>query len=148
LLYKFYFVSLFGNMAAFTEDRVNRGYDSGMARPTSTAPEPFGSLLSRLRKDKGLTQMQLAEKLQTSQQMVDYYERRASNPTAKTIQKIATALEVPISALTIPEASTGRKKPGPASKLEELTSRLSELPRSKQRVVTEMLEAFLDNNGA
>lgn len=135
-------------MPASALNRANREYNPSMARPASTAPEPFGSLLSRLRKDKGLTQMQLADKLQTSQQMVDYYERRAGNPTAKTIQKIANALEVPVSALTLEELTTGRKKPGPASKLEELTSRLSELPRSKQRVVTEMLEAFLNNNGA
>ena len=115
-----------------------------MARPASNTQDPFGALLSRIRKEKGLTQMQLAERLKTSQQMVDYYERRAGNPTAKTIQKIAKALDIPLSQLTTQETISMKVKPGPQSKLEELIQRLSTLPRGKQKVVIDMLEGVLD----
>ncbi len=118
-------------------------YHSDMARPTTTEQQGFGVLLADLRKSKGLTQIQLAERLNTSQQMVDYYERRAANPTAKTIQKISEALDVSISDLAV-QKDDKKNKPGPKSKLEKLTDRLSSLPKSKQKVVVDMLEGFLE----
>jgi transcriptional regulator with XRE-family HTH domain len=54
----------------------------GRRPPTKQAPL-FGQRLSALRKTKGLTQRELADLLETTRQMVDYYERRAVNPALK-----------------------------------------------------------------
>ena len=81
--------------------------------------------------------------------MVTYLERRAKNPTAKTIEQIAQVFGVPINALlgSAKIVSNGAHKPGPPSRLEELTEQLAQLPRSKQKTVVEMLEGFLQKTG-
>jgi len=76
--------------------------------------------------------------------MVTYLERRAKNPTVKTMEQIARIFGVPIGELLgLAKMQNGTRKPGPRSRLEELTEQLSKLPRSKQKVVVEMLEGFL-----
>jgi transcriptional regulator with XRE-family HTH domain len=76
--------------------------------------------------------------------MVTYLERQAKNPTAKTVEQIASVFGVPVSDL-LGSASVQKsaRKPGPRSRLEELTGQLAKLPRSKQKIVVEMLEGFL-----
>lgn len=58
-----------------------------------------------MRKQKGLTQKELAQKLGVSQQMINQYENNSSNLTFETLQKIATALDVSINEL-IDESGT------------------------------------------
>ena len=117
-------------------------YHVDMARPATTKQQDFGALLAELRKSKKLTQNELAERLQTSQQMVDYYERRAANPTAKTIQKIATALNVSVSELTNQKTSH-KSKPGPKSAVEKRFEKVNALPKSAQKTILEVVDAML-----
>ncbi len=81
--------------------------------------------------------------------MVAYLERRAKNPTAKKLEQIAQVFGVSTSDLL--NSANGKKemrhKPGPPSRLEELTEQLAQLPRSKQKTVIEMLEGFLQKTG-
>ena len=53
-----------------------------------------GSNTARIRKDKGLTQEQLAERSGLSQQYISGLENGRRNPTIVTIYEIATALGV------------------------------------------------------
>ncbi len=76
-----------------------------------------------------------------SRGMVAYYESSAKNPTVEVIENASRALEVGISTL-LEDAEPAKK--GPKSKIQQLTDKLSELPRNKQKVVIEMLEGFLD----
>jgi transcriptional regulator with XRE-family HTH domain len=117
-------------------------YNSNMARPSTTEPQDFGALLADLRKSKGLTQIQLAERLESSQQMVDYYERRAANPTVKTIQKIAGALEVAVSELTV-QSYDVKNKPGPKSAIEKRFEKVRSLPKPAQKMILEVVDAML-----
>ena len=124
---------------------LNCLYSPDMAgRPPSKPAPPFGERLAALRKARGWTQPELAERLGTTVKMVTYYERQATNPTAKTLEKIAEVFGVSTAKL-IGEADSSKRsrKPGPPSRLQELTEKLSSLPRSKQKVVVEMLEGFL-----
>lgn len=75
--------------------------------------------------------------------MVTYYERQAKNPTQKTLEKLGEIFDVSPAELLgeVPEVKNG--KPGPMSKLERLTAQLAELPKSKQKVVIDMLEGYL-----
>ena len=48
-------------------------------RPPSKVATDFGKRVAEARRQRGLTQRQLADQLGVSQKMVDYFERRAEN---------------------------------------------------------------------
>ncbi len=57
----------------------------------------IGDNIRRIRKDKKLTQKELGEKLEgISQQQIGQWENGIKIPKLETIQKIATALEIPM----------------------------------------------------
>ena len=58
-----------------------------------------GGNTARIRKEKGLTQEQLADRSGLSQQYISGLERGQRNPTILTIYEIAVALDVPHIAL-------------------------------------------------
>ena len=117
-----------------------------MARPTTKEAPPFGRRLAALRKSKGLTQQRLAELLGTTQKMVDYYERRAVNPSLALIEQLAEALEVSPADLLGVEAKAGRKrgKPGPTPQLQLRFERIQRLPRKDQEFVIRFLDTVLE----
>ena len=115
--------------------------------PTKEAPE-FGKRLSALRKARGWTQADLAQRLETTIKMVAYFEREATNPTQKTLKKLSEVFEISPAELLGQQDEQKVSKPGPASKLERLTAELAQLPRSKQKVVVDMLEGFLKQTKA
>jgi transcriptional regulator with XRE-family HTH domain len=105
----------------------------------------LGVRLAQLRKAQGLTQIQLADLLQVSQQQVASYEvgrRRIPISMLPTLAKIfGTSLE---SLLGVTTAFTKR---GPTPLLQQQLERLNRLPRAKQRVVSEMLTGLLQQSG-
>lgn len=60
-----------------------------------------GENIKKIRKEKGLTQKELGEKLKISQAAIGQFESNASNLQIETIEKIAGALEVPVAHLLI-----------------------------------------------
>lgn len=113
--------------------------------PTREAP-PFGKRLAALRKQRGLTQLQLADELGVSRKMVDYYERRAQNPSTSFVTKAADVLGVSVAYLLEEgpvSSSTKKAKPGPASALEERLQKVRRLPKKEQEVVLRMLDGVL-----
>lgn len=56
----------------------------------------FGENIKRVRKEKGISQRVLGERLGVTQQTVAQYEKIQELPKFETIRRIATALEVPI----------------------------------------------------
>lgn len=127
----------------------NMFYSADMAgRPATKPAPPFGERLAALRKERGWTQPQLAERLNVTVKMVTYLERQAKNPTAKTIEQIAQVFDVPVNALlNTAKVPNGARKPGPPARWEQLSRRLATLPRGRQRVVIDMLEGLLDKTG-
>ena len=125
----------------------NRGYDADMAgRPPLTDAPPFGRNLAALRKAHGWTQPQLAEMLGITLAALTHYERKAQNPTAEFVAKVAKLFNVSVDELlghTIKPA----KKPGPRSQLEDRLTAIRELSRDKQKVVLQLLDSFLQTNG-
>lgn len=95
-----------------------------------------------------MSQTELAARLEMSRAMVTYYERKATNPTADVIQKIADALGVGVDALLgNGNGGRSRQKPGPASQLEQQLDEVRRLPRTKQKFVVEFLDTFLQREG-
>lgn len=56
----------------------------------------LGENIRRIRKEKGLSQSDLAKKLGVPYQQIGQYENAKRNPKLETIAKLARALEVPI----------------------------------------------------
>lgn len=63
----------------------------------SNISEKIGKKIAELRKEKGLTQEQLAEKINMDRTFVGYLEKGDRNPSVETANKIARALGVDIS---------------------------------------------------
>lgn len=101
--------------------------------------------MATLRQQKGLTQMQLAERMNTTQKMIDYYERRSPNPTLDVMQKIAAALEISVTELLGEEAVTVRaaRKSGPTSKVQKVFDEVARLPRRQQDKIVEVVSALM-----
>ncbi len=113
-----------------------------MARPTKKPATDFGRRLSQARQAAGLTQMELAERLDVSQQMIDYYERRANNPTIAFVRKAAAVLSISADELLGQTAQPVRRY-GPVPQLEQRLQALRQLPREKQKLVLQFLDSFL-----
>lgn len=107
------------------------------------APD-FGKRLAALRKDKGLTQSELAERMQSTQKMVDYYERRAHNPALEVVRRAANALGVNPAELLGSQPQPTRAKPGPASHLERRFEQVKRLPRKEQDFVLKFLDTVIE----
>jgi putative transcriptional regulator len=56
----------------------------------------LGDNLTRIRKEKGLTQEELADKIGVAKQNISRIERYGAMPTAYTLHKISKALDVPV----------------------------------------------------
>jgi len=119
-------------------------YNDAMAgRPPSSEAPPLGKKLAALRKQRGLTQQQLADALGQSQSVVVYYERRAVNPSLELLQKLATFYGVAVTELVADAAPTPKPTPrrhGPPSAFEARWERVRRLPRRKQAELLEMLD--------
>lgn len=111
-------------------------------RPSREAP-PFGKRLAELRKERGLTQVELSERLAISSKMVDYYERRATNPSLEIITKAATIFGVTVADMLGEELGRPRHRPGPPSRLEAQIERVRRLPRRQQEHIIKTLGALL-----
>ena len=58
-----------------------------------------GKMISSIRKERGLSQLQLAEKLSISKQAISNYERGIREPDYVTLEAIADVLNVPMAML-------------------------------------------------
>ncbi len=106
-------------------------------------PAPlFGQRLAGLRKQRGLTQVQFAEQLGISDKLVEYYERRAKNPSMELIKRVADFFEVSPSYFVADEVQAPRK-PGPRSEIDKRVAEIKQLPPKQQRLVLIMLDSFL-----
>ena len=99
--------------------------------------------LAAARKARGWSQTEFAKRLGVTRALIDYYERRAKNPTVDFIQRAADILGVPAAGLIGDNGTAPRKRPGPASKVEQQIEELRRLPKAKQRFVSELLDTVL-----
>jgi transcriptional regulator with XRE-family HTH domain len=103
----------------------------------------LGARIAALRKDQAMTQVQLAEAMDVSQQTVASWEVGRRGVPVSNLPLLARTLSVSVEAL-IGEKTPPAKRRGPTPKLQQQVERLSRLPQAKQRVVMEMLEGFLN----
>ena len=113
-------------------------------RPPSKEAPPFGKRLAEARRSKGLSQTDLAGLLGISPKAVDYYERRARNPSLAFVRQASEALNVPFDELA-GTAKLPAKRPGPSKKLLRQLEQIQRLPKGKQRFVSEFLDTVLES---
>jgi transcriptional regulator with XRE-family HTH domain len=130
----------------FSKKRVYTATIMAGRPPIKEAP-PFGKRLSEARRAKGLSQSELANLLGVSAKAVDYYERRARNPSVDFVSKAAEALSVSFEDL-VGAADKRTQKPGPSKKLLRQLEQIQSLPKSKQRFVSELLDTVLNTKAS
>lgn len=98
--------------------------------------------IADIRKRQGLTQVQVAEKLGTSQGNYALYETGARGVSLKLLPKVAEALDVDLEELLGLEPSKPKKR-GPSSQLEKRFQQVAKLPMSKQKKILEVVDALI-----
>ena len=103
----------------------------------------LGKRIAGLRKGNHLTQVQLAEALGISQAAMNAYEAGHRRVPVSALPTLARTLGVDLEELIGGQPRAGARKRGPAPKLQQHMERISALPKPKQRMVMEVLEAVL-----
>ncbi|MFP1878556.1 helix-turn-helix domain-containing protein [Lonsdalea quercina] len=103
----------------------------------------LGKRITVLRKEAGLNQVQMAEALNVFQQAVQSWEAGRWRIQIPILLAVAKILSVSLEGLLCEEAENAPRKRGRASRLEQQIQVISQLPRNRQKLVSEMLDAVI-----
>ena len=101
----------------------------------------MGARIAQLRKEQNLTQQQLADELDLSQQIIASYEIGRRRIPVSTLPRLARTLGVSIETLIGEEQAPAKR--GPTPKLQRHMERISQLPKTQQRFLLQMIETAL-----
>ena len=109
----------------------------------------FGKRLFALRKTRGLTQVQLADALGTTQRVISYYETEAELPPSTAIIPLARVLEVSADELlglkpTEPNGNSSVQK----QRLWKRFQKMDVLPTKDQRAVIRLINSLSGSSQA
>jgi transcriptional regulator with XRE-family HTH domain len=96
-------------------------------------PHILASNVYRLRKDRGITQEQLAEAVGVRQPRIAEVERGDANPRLLTLSKLAFALGVPVAALLDPDYLDQLEEPAPAVEYQRAASPVRRVAEPRPR---------------
>jgi len=104
----------------------------------------LGARIAQARKDRDLTQVQLAERLGIAQQTLAHYEVGRARIAASLLPALADVLDLSLDELLV-GAPTARipGKRGPASRFEQQLDAVTRLPKAQQRFVMQMLDTVI-----
>ena len=106
----------------------------------------LGQRIAERRKALGLTQQQLAESIGIAQQTLAHYEVGRLRVAAALLPAFSKVLGLSLDDL-FGEATKAAKR-GPEPKLQAQIARIGTLPRSKQRMLLDMLDAAISGTNA
>ena len=110
--------------------------------PLIIGGETFGKRLARIRKEKGLTQVELAEKLGIIQVLVSDYERDKLRPYYDTVINFSKVLEV--SADELLGLITNKKNDyQPSLKIARRMKKIEGLPEVHQKFILKAIDSHL-----
>ena len=110
----------------------------------------FGKRLTALRKTRGLTQVQLAEAIGSSQRIISYYENHASYPPAAVVTELARALAVSADELLGLKTSTITRQQ-PSADVQRMWKKFQQvltLPEKDQRAVIRLVNSLVTAKGS
>jgi transcriptional regulator with XRE-family HTH domain len=107
----------------------------------------IGANIKKLRKSVGLTQVQLAEKLNTTQKVITDYETGRSKPPRKRLPQIARFFNITVDELIgddeLPEPANGKEKVHHGNSRSAHVMKLFErLGEEEQRVILKQIKAL------
>lgn len=103
----------------------------------------LGARVAELRKEQGITQVQMAETLGVSQQTVNSYEVARRRIPVSALPTLAQLLDTSVDELLGTAKKTTSKKRGPDSKLQQQIEQIRQLPRTQQTFVSKMLDTVI-----
>ena len=120
------------------------------SRPTVNSKDErffkaMGARLAQARKDQGLTQQQVADQLGIAQQTLAHYESGRLRLPATTLPPLAHMLGLTVDELLGQAKAKGKR--GPTPRLQQQIDRISQLPKTKQLFVMEMLDMVITQAG-
>jgi transcriptional regulator with XRE-family HTH domain len=117
-------------------------------RPTVTQPpldfggETLGERLARLRKQRGYTQIEFAEKVGITQVLVSAYETDRHQFSAEMAVRFALALEMSLDELLHPKAKNGSSKK-PSLRVQRRMEEIEKLPPHQQNYLLKTIDGFI-----
>lgn len=110
--------------------------------PLDLGDETLGQRLARLRKERGLTQVELAKKIGIRQSMVSSYEGNKLGLTAEMALRFALALEVSTDEVLHPKRKPPLH-PKPSRRVMRRVEQINRLPAKRQSFVLQALDSLL-----
>lgn len=101
----------------------------------------LGARIAELRRTQNLTQAQLAEQLDLTQQTIASYEVGRRRVPVALLPALARALSVSAESLIDEQAPPTKR--GPAPQIQEKIERLARLPKAQQKLVLQILDGVL-----
>ena len=105
----------------------------------------FGVRLFTTRKSRGLSQMELGEKIGLSKRMISYYEGDTPGPPVEILKKIADALNVTTSYLMLESPLKTLKEDDVTPTVRKHLEALKKLPAKEQKTIFHMIELASKN---
>lgn len=116
-----------------------------------TTEETFGARLSRLRKERGMTQVELAKKIGLTQGLITNYESGRLRLNADLICRFSQALGVSADELlglkSSRSAAVVEAGSGLSLKIVRRLAKVEKLPLPKQKVLLQTIDGFLKGEG-
>jgi len=104
----------------------------------------LGLRIAQLRRERGWSQQELADKLGVAQQTLAHYEVARIRVPASTLPLLSTLFMTPIDTLVGHTQHTQRSgKRGPVPKWQQQIETIAQLPKAQQRFVTQVLDSVL-----
>jgi transcriptional regulator with XRE-family HTH domain len=104
--------------------------------------QSLGTRVAQCRKDQGLTQQQLAELLELSQQLIASYEVGRLRMPLSLLPRLAQVLHVQVEDLLADQPRSSRRG-GPTGKARRVFEQVSQLPRHQQQKIIAVVEALV-----
>jgi transcriptional regulator with XRE-family HTH domain len=114
--------------------------------PVDFGGETLGQRLARLRKERGYTQVQLAEKIGIIQSIVSAIERDVLKLSAEMAIRFAQALEVSLDELLNPSVRKPHNGKKPSRKVLRRLEQIEALPPSQQVALLRTIDAVIKAN--
>ena len=114
-------------------------------KPLEVSAETIGERLARLRKTRGLTQQQLADKIGIGQTLITDYERSRIRLYDEMIIRFALALQVTTDEILGMKDSKHLEKQ-PSLRLMKRLIAIDELPEPKKKAILKTLDDLLKAN--
>jgi transcriptional regulator with XRE-family HTH domain len=105
--------------------------------------ETMGQRLARLRKERGWTQVELAERTGIVQTVLSDYERGKLRLNADMIVRFATTLDITTDELLRPKAAQTVLRRKPSLRVLRRLERIESLPQHQQNSLLKTIDGFL-----